>query len=114
MAGYVQLLIRLNSCIAYVQFAGSIMFVFEPIGSLMSGWITEPIGRKRAMFFVNIPHLVAWTMFYYSTTLGEILIAFALLGFGIGLMESPIVTYVGEIRYLSPQDETMRKMLISV
>lgn len=85
------------------------MFVFEPIGSLMSGWITEPIGRKRAMFFVNIPHLVAWTMFYYSTTLGEMWIAFALLGFGIGLMESPIVTYVGEIRYLWPWDETEKK-----
>lgn len=63
----------------------------------MSGWITEPIGRKKAMFFVNIPHLVAWTLLYYSTTLTEVFVASVLLGLGVGLMEAPIITYVGEI-----------------
>lgn len=79
------------------NFVASVAYIFEPLGSLLSGWITEPIGRKKAMFFVNAPHLVAWTMLYYSTTLTEIFIAHILLGFGVGLMEAPIVTYVGEI-----------------
>lgn len=65
----------------------------------MSGWISEPIGRKKAMFLVNIPHLIAWTLLYYSTTLNEIFVAHILLGLGVGLMEAPIVTYVGEIWY---------------
>lgn len=73
------------------------MFIFEPMGSIMSCWITEPIGRKRAMFFVNVPHVIAWAMLYYSTSLAEVLIAFVFLGLGVGLMEAPIITYVGEI-----------------
>lgn len=39
------------------------------------------------MFLVNIPHLIAWTMLYYSTTLTEVFIAHILLGLGVGLME---------------------------
>lgn len=49
------------------------------------------------MFFVNTPHLIAWTLLHFSTTLYEIYVAHALFGFGVGLMEAPIVTYVGEI-----------------
>lgn len=73
------------------------MFIFEPLGSVLSGWITEPIGRKKAMFFVNVPHVIAWTLLYYSSSLTEVLIAFVFLGLGVGLMEAPIITYVGEI-----------------
>lgn len=78
----------------------SVAYIFEPLGSVLSGWICEPIGRKKAMFFVNAPHLIAWTMLYYSTTLTEVFIGHILLGFGVGLMEAPIVTYVGEIWYV--------------
>lgn len=78
---------------------GSISYLFKLFGSILSGWITEPIGRKRAMFIVNTPHLIAWTLLHYSSTLFEIYAAHALFGFGVGLMEAPIVTYVGEIWY---------------
>lgn len=89
-------------CIGSVQILinsiASVAYIFEPLGSILSGWITEPIGRKKAMFFVNAPHLIAWIMLYYSKTLTEVFIAHILLGLGVGLMEAPIVTYVGEIR----------------
>lgn len=49
------------------------------------------------MILVNIPHIIAWLMLFYSTTLWEIFVAYALLGLGVGLMEAPIITYVGEI-----------------
>lgn len=50
------------------------------------------------MFIVNIPHVIAWYMMYNATTVTEIFIANTLLGLGVGLMEAPILTYVGEIR----------------
>lgn len=90
--------LRFCHCLTHFPFfAGSIMYIFEPLGSVMSGWITEPIGRKRAMFIVNLPNVIAWAMLYYSTTLAEVLIALIFLGLGVGLMEAPIITYVGEI-----------------
>lgn len=61
---------------------GSIGYVFEPLGSFFSGLISEPLGRKKAMFLVNIPHLIGWLMLYYSTTLTEVFVAHTLLGLG--------------------------------
>lgn len=66
-------------------------------GSLVSGIITEPMGRKRALMVVNIPHLLGWYTLYLSTSLTHVFIGMALLGLGIGLMEAPIITYVGEV-----------------
>lgn len=57
----------------------------------------EPLGRKRAMFIVNIPHVIAWIMMYRATSIFEVFAANVLLGLGVGLMEAPIITYVGEI-----------------
>ncbi|XP_059619775.1 facilitated trehalose transporter Tret1-like [Phlebotomus argentipes] len=76
---------------------GSIAFVCQPVGSVLSGWITEPLGRKLSMILVNIPHIIAWIMLYYASSLAELYTAAILLGLGVGFMEAPIITYVGEI-----------------
>lgn len=76
---------------------GSIAYISQPIGSAMSGWLSEPIGRKKAMILVNIPHIIAWTMLHFATTHEEVFVAAILLGLGVGFMEAPIITYVGEI-----------------
>lgn len=49
------------------------------------------------MLVVNIPHLIAWIILWQATTLWQIFLAKILFGLGIGLMEAPILTYVGEI-----------------
>lgn len=36
-------------------------------------------------------------MLHYASTIGEMYIAAILLGLGVGFMEAPIITYVGEI-----------------
>lgn len=73
-------------------------FIFQPIGSVVSSLITDPLGRRRAMFIVNIPHVIAWYMMYNATSISAVFFANMLLGLGVGLMEAPILTYVGEIR----------------
>jgi MFS family permease len=76
---------------------GSIAYICQPVGSVLSGIVLEPLGRKKSMILVNIPHIIAWFMLYFAGSLEEIYIAAVLLGLGIGFMEAPIVTYVGEI-----------------
>lgn len=49
------------------------------------------------MLLVNIPLTIAWFMMHNASSVFEIFIANVLLGLGVGLMESPIITYVGEI-----------------
>lgn len=57
----------------------------------------DPLGRKRAMFFVNIPFIIAWFVMFNASSTVQIFIGTILLGLSIGLTESPIITYVGEI-----------------
>lgn len=49
------------------------------------------------MLVVNIPHIIAWLLLYTAASKEIIFIAFGLLGLGVGLMEAPIITYLGEI-----------------
>ncbi|XP_031639030.1 facilitated trehalose transporter Tret1-like [Contarinia nasturtii] len=79
------------------SYLGGVVFIFEPIGSILSAFITDSLGRKRAMMIVTIPYAIAWFMMYNAGSVAEIFVANSLLGFGIGLMEAPIMTYVGEI-----------------
>lgn len=98
----------------------SIAFIFQPIGSIASGIVLEPLGRKKSMILVNIPHIIGWTMLHYASSLTELYIAgnlfmsktfndffshfnlfttffiAVLLGLGVGFMEAPIITYVGK------------------
>ncbi|XP_055325703.1 facilitated trehalose transporter Tret1-like isoform X2 [Sitodiplosis mosellana] len=75
----------------------SITVICQPIGGFTSGFLTEPLGRKYALIMVNIPYVIAWIMLYYANSLTMIYISFVLLGIGLGLMEAPIFTYIGEI-----------------
>jgi SP family facilitated glucose transporter-like MFS transporter 8 len=49
------------------------------------------------MILVNIPHIIGWAMLHYASSITEMYIAAILLGLGVGFMEAPIITYVGEI-----------------
>lgn len=82
---------------AQATWYGSVAYISQPIGSALSGWLTEPLGRRRAMMLVNLPHIIAWTMLYFAQSAEEVFVAAVLLGLGVGFMEAPIITYVGEI-----------------
>lgn len=81
----------------HIYLLASISFVGQPVGSIFSGLLTEPLGRRRAMMLVCFPHIIAWAMLSTSKSLIVTYIAFGLLGIGIGLMEAPILTYLSEI-----------------
>ncbi|XP_059058729.1 facilitated trehalose transporter Tret1-like [Achroia grisella] len=76
---------------------GSMAFLCQPFGSLFSGPLLDYFGRKRALFLVNIPHVVAWLLMHYAWNVPSLFIANALLGIGTGIMEAPSITYVGEV-----------------
>lgn len=80
-----------------IQNAASFSFIGQPIGSLLSGIITDAIGRRRTMLLVNFPNALAWLLLAHTQTLPVIYFAFGLFGIGAGLMEAPIMTYLSEI-----------------
>ncbi|XP_065219861.1 facilitated trehalose transporter Tret1-like isoform X2 [Planococcus citri] len=82
---------------AAASWFGSIPFICQPIGSIISGTVLEPLGRKKSMLLVNIPHFIGWYLFYTAISLPVLFLAAILMGLGVGFMEAPVITYVGEI-----------------
>ncbi|KAJ4449191.1 hypothetical protein ANN_00588 [Periplaneta americana] len=75
---------------------GSIAYIVEPIGSVLSGTITEFFGRKWSMILVNLPFLVGWILYSVSYSLTMLYVSNVIIGIGIGFMEAPIMTYIAE------------------
>lgn len=80
------------------NFLGSIVYVGKLFGSLSCGFASEYFGRRNSMILINIPHLIAFALFYFSTSIWEVFVANVLLGFGSGFMKAPCSTYISEIR----------------
>ncbi|XP_068157840.1 facilitated trehalose transporter Tret1 isoform X1 [Drosophila tropicalis] len=80
-----------------ISWFSSINLICVPLGCLFSGLFTQPLGKRRAMQFVNLPMLAAWLMFHFSTRTEHLYAALCLAGLGGGLMEAPVLTYVAEI-----------------
>ncbi|GBP96965.1 Facilitated trehalose transporter Tret1, partial [Eumeta japonica] len=76
---------------------GSVAFLCQPFGAVLSGPLVDFFGRKRATFISNIPHTIAWILMYYAHSVPTLFVANALLGLGTGVMEAPINSYVGEV-----------------
>lgn len=51
------------------------------------------------MILINVPHLIAWILFYKATSIAEVFAGNFLLGFGAGFVKATSITYIGEIRY---------------
>jgi len=77
-------------------FAG-IILVCQPMGSVLSGVLSEAAGRKKCMMFVALPQLAGWLLMYFAEDLPVLYVAGLMMGFSIGFMEAPCLSYVGEI-----------------
>ncbi|XP_055387617.1 facilitated trehalose transporter Tret1-like [Condylostylus longicornis] len=88
---------------------GSIYLIILPIGTIISGYITEATGRRTSLIICCIPLIIGWLICYLSTNILMLFIGDIFLGFGTGLMEPPIIAYVAE-----SSQESVRGILISL
>ncbi|PSN31573.1 hypothetical protein C0J52_20805 [Blattella germanica] len=76
---------------------GSLAYIFQPTGSLMSGILVEKLGRKGGILVVNIPYLLAWILFCTAPNVTMLFVANILTGIAVGLSEAPLNNYGGEM-----------------
>ncbi|KAK9886078.1 hypothetical protein WA026_014863 [Henosepilachna vigintioctopunctata] len=91
-----------------ISWIGSVNLVLIPVGCILSGIITKPLGRRRALQLINIPFFICWITYYFSTEVWHILAALSVTGFVGGLKVTPVLTYVAEI-----SEPRLRGILIS-
>lgn len=53
------------------------------------------------MILVNIPYAIGWFTLYRAILQWEVFLGFVMLGLSIGLMESPVLTFLGEIWFVA-------------
>ncbi|XP_031622751.1 facilitated trehalose transporter Tret1-like [Contarinia nasturtii] len=81
---------------------GSFMIILNLFGSLLSGFVTDPIGRKRAMILVSIPFIIGFCILYLCTSsVSAVFVGLTFLSLADGLMTTPIMSYLGEISEVS-------------
>lgn len=78
--------------------SASIMYIVQPIGNVLSGIVTESVGRRGAILIINIIPAIAWILLPNAQTTTVVYIGFSMLGIWSGLSSS-VSIYVSEIRY---------------
>lgn len=68
-------------------------YIVVPLGCALSGVVTTPMGRRRAMQMVNFPFFAAWLLFHFSSKTGHLYGALFLTGLAGGLLEAPVSSY---------------------
>uniref|UniRef100_A0A8D9B8Y3 Facilitated trehalose transporter Tret1 n=1 Tax=Cacopsylla melanoneura TaxID=428564 RepID=A0A8D9B8Y3_9HEMI len=80
-----------------VSWFSSINLIMVPLGCMISGRVTQPVGRKRSMMFLNLPFILAFLLYHNATHVAQLYLALAICGFFGGVLEAPVLTYVAEI-----------------
>ncbi|XP_060878897.1 facilitated trehalose transporter Tret1-like isoform X2 [Metopolophium dirhodum] len=81
----------------YCTVLRSLLNIFHPVGSFVSGFLQERFGRKRCIIFANFPSIFGWILLYYTHSAVSLYASTILMGLSIGFSEAPILSYVGEI-----------------
>lgn len=64
--------------------------IFVPLGCIITGPLTNAVGRKTCMQLLTLPFFASWILFYFSEENWQILLALAITGFSGGLLEAPV------------------------
>lgn len=66
------------------MFLASISVLVCPVGLIITGILTDKIGRKKAILIVYLPMIVSWLILAFANSYKAILIARIILGFPFG------------------------------
>lgn len=81
-------------------FAASLTYVGHPFGGFLSGFLSDGIGRRRAIILVMCPAAVIFVTLGLANSFWLVCLAFFLLSFIFGLKDAPATIYISEVRYV--------------
>lgn len=73
------------------------MFLFTPLGSLLSSLLLDRLGHKNCMIITNIPYIASQIMLFYAENVQTLYASSILMGLSIGFSGGPCSTYIGEV-----------------
>lgn len=68
-----------------------------PVGCILTGWLMDVIGRRKAILVTQIPVFCGWLLIAFATNLPMIYIGRMLTGLGSGMIGAPARVYTSEV-----------------
>ncbi|XP_058797919.1 facilitated trehalose transporter Tret1-2 homolog [Phymastichus coffea] len=79
------------------SWVGSIMTIGAVVGSLISGYLGERFGRKKALLFSAVPYLIGWILVATTKSLEQLYAARFIFGVALAIDFTIVPMYCGEI-----------------
>lgn len=76
---------------------GSLLFLFTPVGSVLSTITLGRLGHNKCMIITNIPYIVSQIMFFYASNVKTLYVCSILMGLSVGYSGGPCSSYIGEV-----------------
>lgn len=79
------------------SWVASLSAIGTPIGCLLSGYVMDNFGRKKALLITEIPMIIGWIIIACATNVEMIYAGRILTGFGSGMVGAPARVYTSEV-----------------
>ncbi|XP_052862109.1 facilitated trehalose transporter Tret1-2 homolog [Anopheles cruzii] len=79
------------------SWVASLSAIGTPIGCLLSGYVMDTFGRKKALIATQIPTIIGWITIACASQVGWIYAGRVLTGFGSGMVGAPARVYTSEV-----------------
>lgn len=86
-----------------VSWFASITAITCPIGGLLSGYLSDRLGRKRTLILIDLVAVISWLIIGFSSRTDsqllftELMISRTVIGVIIGMSTTPAVMYTSEV-----------------
>lgn len=78
-------------------FSGSILYLCQPIGSILSGYAQKHFGKKSCVVLACVPSIFGWILLWYANSVTMLYWSTITMGMGLGFNDGPAYSYIGEI-----------------
>ncbi|VVC43199.1 Hypothetical protein CINCED_3A012734 [Cinara cedri] len=76
---------------------GSILYLCQPFGSCLSGYLQVTYGKKFCSVVACVPSIIGWIILSYSNSVPMLYLSTLTMGIGLGFTDGPAYSYIGEI-----------------
>ncbi|XP_060881201.1 facilitated trehalose transporter Tret1-like [Metopolophium dirhodum] len=75
----------------------SLLYLFTPVGNILSLLLLDRFGHKKCMILTNIPSIIAQVMLYFAENVKILYASSILMALTIGFSNAPSLAYAGEV-----------------
>lgn len=79
--------------------AASLTYIGHPFGSLLSGFLSDALGRRKALMLIMVPAVATFISLGMAQSFWIVCVAVFIISFIFGLKDAPATVYISEIRY---------------